>query len=85
MAGRTDFRPGYCFLYCGGEYPDFISGNIDLYEANALIPVDEYWDEYPNLRSYFTDSQWELLKQEDGHIYWIPSLGIKKSIRRYSA
>ena len=60
LVGQTSDQAIASYI-AGGEYPDFISGNIDLYEANALIPVDEYWDEYPNLRSYFTDSQWELL------------------------
>ena len=78
LVGQTSDQAIASYI-AGGEYPDFISGNIDLYEANALIPVDEYWDEYPNLRSYFTDSQWELLKQEDGHIYWIPQFGNQKN------
>ena len=44
-----------------GEYTDFISGNTVLYEAGALIPIDVYWDDYPNikifcLRKYGTDS-----------------------------
>lgn len=43
-----------------------------LLEADALIPIDEYWDDYPNLRNYLSDEQWEHFRQEDGHIYWIP-------------
>ena len=37
-----------------------------------MIPIDEYWDDYPNIRNYLTDVQWERFRQEDGHIYWIP-------------
>ena len=55
-----------------GEYPDFILGEKALLEADALIPIDEYWDDYPNLRNYLSDEQWEHFRQEDGHIYWIP-------------
>ena len=33
-----------------GEYPDFISGESKLYDAGALIPIDEYWDNYPNIK-----------------------------------
>ena len=55
-----------------GEYPDFILGEKALLEADALIPIDEYWDDYPNLRNYLSDEQWERIRQEDGHIYWIP-------------
>ena len=36
-----------------GEYPDFILGEKALLEADALIPIDEYWDDYPNLRLSF--------------------------------
>ena len=59
----------------GGEYPDFIDGgnsSVQLYEAGALIPIDEYYDNYPNIRNYFTDQEWDMLRQSDGHIYWIP-------------
>ena len=42
----------------------------------ALIPIDEYWEEYPNIRQYMTNEQWDMLRQEDGHIYWIPQFGV---------
>lgn len=59
-----------------GEYPDFISGSKELYEAKALIPIDEYWEDYPNIRGYMEDYEWERLRQSDGHIYWIPQFGV---------
>ena len=59
-----------------GRYPDFIQGEKNLYEAEALIPIDEYWEEYPNIRQYMTNEQWDMLRQEDGHIYWIPQFGV---------
>ena len=34
-----------------GEYPDFISGDAELLKAGALIPIDEYWDDYPSFRT----------------------------------
>lgn len=61
-----------------GEYPDFISGGAALYEAGALIPIDEYWEAYPNIRGYMPDEEWDRLRQEDGHIYWIPQFGTVK-------
>lgn len=61
-----------------GEYPDFISGETMLYEAGALIALDEYWDKYPNIRNYLTQEQWERFRQKDGHIYWIPQFGVSK-------
>ena len=59
-----------------GEYPDFISGDISLYEANALIPLDEYWDDYPQIRDYLTEKQWDRVRQADGQSYWIPQFGV---------
>lgn len=63
-------------LIATGEYPDFVLGETALYEADALIPIDEYWDDYPNIKEYLSDEQWEKLRQPDGHIYWIPPFGI---------
>ena len=62
-------------IIAGGEYPDFIeggSGTPQLVDAGALIPIDEYYDNYPNIKEFFTDQEWDSLRQEDGHIYWIP-------------
>lgn len=61
-----------------GEYPDFISGNATLYEAGALLPIDEYWEEYPNIQNYMPEEAWDKLRQKDGHIYWIPQFGVTR-------
>lgn len=63
-------------LIATGKYPDFVLGETALYEADALIPIDEYWDDYPNIKEYLSDEQWEKLRQPDGHIYWIPQFGV---------
>lgn len=57
------------------NYPDFVDGGSSsylLYEAGALIPIDEYFDDYPNIRNFMSEQKWDQLRQEDGHIYWIP-------------
>ena len=59
-----------------GEYPDFISGGRELYEAGALLPIDEYWEDYPNIYNYLSQEEWDTLRQEDGHIYWMPQFGV---------
>ena len=62
-------------MIAGGEYPDFIEGGAgqkQLYDAGALVALDDYIDKYPNIKDYFTEQQWDQLRQEDGHIYWIP-------------
>ncbi len=62
-------------LIAGGEYPDFVDGGdatVQLYEAGALVPLDDYIDNYPNIKEFFTEQEWDSLRQSDGHIYWIP-------------
>ena len=74
LTGQTAEEAVGTFI-AGGEYPDFIDGgnsSVQLYEAGALVPIDEYYDNYPNIRNYFTDQEWDMLRQSDGHIYWIP-------------
>ena len=62
-------------LIAGGEYPDFICGSdgtSQLYDAGALVALDDYIDDYPNIKNFFTKLEWDQLRQADGHIYWIP-------------
>ncbi len=59
-----------------GEYTDFISGNTVLYEAGAFIPIDVYWDDYPNIKNFLPSEIWDRFRQADGHVYWIPQFGI---------
>ena len=69
-------------MIAGGEYPDFIEGQTgtkQLYEAGALVALDDYLDDYPNIKNLFTDLEWEKLRQEDGHIYWIPQFSCIKN------
>lgn len=65
-------------LVAGGVYPDFISageGCQRLYEEGVLIPLDEYWDDYPNIKNFWTPQQWDRVRRDDGHVYWIPQFG----------
>lgn len=66
-------------MIAGGEYPDFITGSTGtpaLIEAGALIPIDEYWDAYPNIKNYLSEEDWNKVREDDGHIYLIPQFGI---------
>lgn len=62
-------------MITGGELPDFIcggSGQSQLYDADVLVALDDYLDDYPNIKNFFTQQQWDQLRPDDGHIYWIP-------------
>lgn len=65
-------------MIAGGEYPDFICGSTGhdlLLDAGAYVAIDEYWDNYPNVKNYFTDAEWNAIRDEDGHVYIIPQFG----------
>ena len=56
-------------LIAGGEYPDLIDGGdgmAQLYDAGALVALDDYIDQYPNIKEFFTEEEWDKLRQEDG-------------------
>lgn len=65
-------------LIASGEYPDFIDSDDmgQLVDAEALIPLDDYIDQYPEFRdTWFTQEEWDKFRQPDGHIYWINPFG----------
>lgn len=65
-------------MIASGNYPDFIDGGEgtqNLVEAGALVPLEDKLDRYPNIKKFWSDSEWEKVKKEDGHIYFIPQFG----------
>jgi len=80
LTGQTaDERIG--IMIAGGQYPDLITGSTGtpaLIDAGALIPIDEYWDNYPNIKNYLSEEDWNKVRHADGHIYLIPQFGIVK-------
>ncbi|WOO38257.1 extracellular solute-binding protein [Anaerocolumna sp. AGMB13020] len=62
-------------LIASGEYPDFINYTQQLYDAGALVALDDYLDKYPNIKNFWNEIQWNSLRQPDGHIYSIPQFG----------
>lgn len=66
-------------MVAGGDYTDFVVGSDGtslLIDAGALLPIDEYWDKYPNIKNYLSESDWNKVRSEDGHIYLIPQFGV---------
>lgn len=62
-------------MIAGGEYPDFIDGGDGtqaLVDAEALISLEDYFDKYPNIKNLWSESDWNKVRKEDGHIYYIP-------------
>lgn len=78
-AQTADERIGV--MIAGGEFPDLITGSTgtpSLIEAGVLVPIDEYWDNYPNIKNYLSEQDWNRVRSADGHIYLIPQFGIVK-------
>lgn len=63
-------------MVAGGEYPDLVDasdGRQAMIDAGAYVPLEDYLDDYPNLKATLSDEQWEKIKADnDGHIYTIP-------------
>ncbi|MCQ2533244.1 MAG: sugar ABC transporter substrate-binding protein [Clostridia bacterium] len=60
-------------MLASGQLRDYVYSTSEmttLYEAGVLIAWDEYIEKYPNIRELHSDEEWELLRQDDGHIYW---------------
>ena len=60
-------------IIANGNYPDLIDGSdamVQLYDAGLLVAWDDYIDDYPNLKNYYTEDEWDRFRQDDGHIYW---------------
>ena len=48
----------------------YVSGRLDeFYEQGYLVAWDEYIEKYPNIRNLYTEDEWDMLRQADGHIY----------------
>lgn len=65
-------------MIAGGDFPDFVdasSGMKSMVDAHAFIAIDELWDDYPNIKNFYTEAEWNSIRAEDGHVYIIPQFG----------
>lgn len=73
---QADIDKIFSDMMMSEKYPDFISPDGPncqrLIKEHAFIPLDNYWNDYPSLKNLYTDAQWDTLRSEDGHIYFIP-------------
>ncbi len=66
-------------MVAADEYPDFIEGSDGyqmLVDAGALVALDTVWDNYPNIKNYLSEGDWNKCRKADGHIYAMPQFGI---------
>ncbi|MDO4862980.1 MAG: sugar ABC transporter substrate-binding protein [Ruminococcus sp.] len=76
IADQDDINKTFSDMIVKNKYPDFMAPDAtncqELIKAGAFIPLDNYWDDYPNIKELYTDAQWDRVRQPDGHIYYIP-------------
>jgi putative aldouronate transport system substrate-binding protein len=66
-------------MIASGDYPDILEINETAFiDAGACIPLEDLIVKYaPNVEKHLKDTgNWEKVKWEDGHIYYIPNYGL---------
>lgn len=63
-------------MLASGDIPDIFQCETPTMEgkllsSGILLPFNEYWDEYPNIKSGRDEEIWDLMKYKDGNIYSI--------------
>ena len=77
LTGQTDAE-AIGTIIAGGDLPDYINGGdamMTLYDNDCLVAWDDYLDDYPNLKAFYTDEEWDKFRMDDGKIYWMNVFG----------
>ncbi len=56
------------------DYMDMVyskTGMVTLYENDMLVALDEYLERYDDIKEMYSDYEWDQVRMDDGHIYWI--------------
>lgn len=76
IADQDDIDKTFSDMIIENKYADYLAPDASncqkLIKEGAFIPIDNYWDDYDNIKALYTDKQWDSLRAEDGHIYYIP-------------
>ena len=76
ISDQDDIDKTFSDMIISNRYPDFMSPDAEntrkLIKEGAFIPLDSYWDEYPNIKNMFTEEEWDSVRADDGHVYYIP-------------
>lgn len=74
----NEYRQRQQIIMASGDYPEImtIENNaveIDYGTSGALLPLNEHFDDYPNLANYIPPEQWDVMRLPDGNIYTVPT------------
>lgn len=59
---REDLNTVFSDMMISNKYPDFLVPDGEncrkLIKSGAFIPIDNYWDKYPNIKNFYSESEW---------------------------
>lgn len=84
ISDQDDIDKTFSDMMISNKYPDFMSPDAancqKLIKEGAFIPIDSYWDQYPRIKNMYSEREWDSVRADDGHVYYIPlfsSINIK--------
>ncbi|SFW49666.1 extracellular solute-binding protein [Ruminococcus flavefaciens] len=84
ISDQDDIDKTFSDMMISNKYPDFMTPDAEncqkLIKEGAFIPIDSYWDQYPRIKNMYTEREWDSVRADDGHVYYIPlfsSINIK--------
>ncbi|MCR4889061.1 MAG: sugar ABC transporter substrate-binding protein [Ruminococcus sp.] len=93
IADQDDIDKTFSDMIISNKYSDYMAPDGEnaqkLIKEGAFIPLDNYWDDYPNIKNLYTEKEWNRVRSNssDGHIYYIPlfsAVNIKDTKPTYS-
>ena len=84
ISDQDDIDKTFSDMMISSKYPDFMTPDAEncqkLIKEGAFIPIDSYWDQYPRIKNMYSEREWDSVRADDGHVYYIPlfsSINIK--------
>lgn len=74
----NEYRQRQQIVMASGDYPEIMTiennaTEIDYGTSGALLPLNEHFDDFPNLANYIPPDQWDVMRFPDGNIYTVPT------------
>jgi putative aldouronate transport system substrate-binding protein len=80
LVGEAKEKAG--IMIVGGDYPDLLglageqSGLQEFIDAEALIPLEDFIEKYPNLKKHYGPIYNQIKDPASGHVYVMPNYGV---------
>ena len=75
-----DYTNKLTLVMASGDIPDLFAINTNAHESlfvseGILLPLNQHWDRYPNIRSSRSESVWQVMTHPDGNVYAVGRAG----------